>query len=572
MKKFKLISVFLLVANLMFAQFNLIDTSFYSPSLNTVKMVDVLLPSDYYTNPDEHYPVVYFLHGATENQNSYGIILSWTQNLIQDSIINPIILVKPDGSCAPYLGSFYVNSLLYGNYEDYIVNDLTSWIDSTFRTIPERQFRCITGHSMGGMGSAYLALKHPDIYRGFASHSGSLNVDTMMSVWIPLILEENGGSPPYTYTYGIDTLTSLMFTQAGAYSPNMNNPPSYVNFPLDPEGFLINSVFMDFKQNDASHLVKQITQSDDLGIFFSCGSNDQLYLYCTNIAFRDTLDLLGLEYEFLTTNGNHNLSYEMMVSGLQFLDSLMYFGDESCLPEGITFTTQVEIDSFQINYPGCTEIEGDVTINGDDISDLNGLNVVTAIGGDLNISSNDILYDLTGLEGLTYIGGNLEITGNAVLSELMGLDNVEEGSITDLSIYYNLILSACNVLGVCEYLASPNGVIEIHDNAPGCNNIEEVEIACFPFVRELSSENKFTISPNPLKSSTLIQYTLHQNSPVTIKIIDLTGQEIVTLVDDLQQQGEQQVIFNTSGLPSGIYFCVLKTSEGIQTKKIIKLD
>ena len=31
---------------------------------------------------------------------------------------------------------------------------------------------------------------------------------------------------------------------------------------------------------------------------------------------------------------------------------------QGCLPEGITFTTQEQIDNFQINYPGCTEIEG----------------------------------------------------------------------------------------------------------------------------------------------------------------------------------------------------------------------
>ncbi len=35
---------------------------------------------------------------------------------------------------------------------------------------------------------------------------------------------------------------------------------------------------------------------------------------------------------------------------------------QGCLPDGISFTTQAEIDNFQTNYPGCTEIEGDVTI------------------------------------------------------------------------------------------------------------------------------------------------------------------------------------------------------------------
>jgi len=98
--------------------------------------------------------------------------------------------------------------------------------------------------------------------------------------------------------------------------------------------------------------------------------------------------------------------------------------DNHCLPDGITFSSQEEIDNFQTNYPGCLEIEGDVTISGDDINDLSGLEVLTAIGGDLSISSNDILDALPGLDSITSIGGNLEIIGNPVLSGLTELDNV----------------------------------------------------------------------------------------------------------------------------------------------------
>ena len=44
---------------------------------------------------------------------------------------------------------------------------------------------------------------------------------------------------------------------------------------------------------------------------------------------------------------------------------------QSCLPEGITFETQAQVDSFQILYPNCTEIEGDLIISGDNITHLN---------------------------------------------------------------------------------------------------------------------------------------------------------------------------------------------------------
>ena len=105
---------------------------------------------------------------------------------------------------------------------------------------------------------------------------------------------------------------------------------------------------------------------------------------------------------------------------------------QGCLPEGITFTTQEEIDSFQVNYPGCTEIEGGVIINSySGITNLEGLSVINAIGGDLKILRNLELISLTGLENLYFIAGNLVVGelvniwgdthGNPVLCSLLGL-------------------------------------------------------------------------------------------------------------------------------------------------------
>lgn len=74
-----------------------------------------------------------------------------------------------------------------------------------------------------------------------------------------------------------------------------------------------------------------------------------------------------------------------LLIGLAFIVQVMVYS-QSCLPDGITFTSQEQIDNFQNNYPNCTEIEGDVTISGYDISNLNGLYVVTTVGGGLNIN------------------------------------------------------------------------------------------------------------------------------------------------------------------------------------------
>jgi hypothetical protein len=119
---------------------------------------------------------------------------------------------------------------------------------------------------------------------------------------------------------------------------------------------------------------------------------------------------------------------------------------QSCLPEGITFSTQAEINSFQINYPNCTQIEGDVTICGSNISNLNGLNVVTYIGGDFSIYDNPSLANLTGLEGLTSLGGDLSIYDNIWMTSLTGLVGLTYIG-GDLSINGNSVLTSLSVLG-----------------------------------------------------------------------------------------------------------------------------
>ncbi len=286
-----------------------------------------------------------------------------------------------------------------------------------------------------------------------------------------------------------------------------------------------------------------------------------------------------------------NLTFIFLIS-LHISIFTFYLAAQPCLPEGIEFTSQEEIDNFQINYPGCIEIEGDVQITGDNITNLNelivltsiggslkfgepqiwwvlgnpaleslaGLNNLTSIGGDLTFLSSEVLIDLIGLENLNSIGGNLQIYGaaslidlaglenltsvggdltiglqwtggyfdvenasltsftglenliyvggdlgiyrnftltsltgleglpaiggsfgmadNNILTSLTGLDNIQAESIINISIHNNSYLSTCEVFSICSYLSSPNGTIDIHDNAPGCNSQEEVEDAC----------------------------------------------------------------------------------------------
>jgi hypothetical protein len=149
---------------------------------------------------------------------------------------------------------------------------------------------------------------------------------------------------------------------------------------------------------------------------------------------------------------------------------------EGCFPEGITFSSQSQINSFRTAFPGCAQIMGGVTISGSNITNLNGLNIITSIGGNLIIESNPALVNLSGLENLSYVGGDFYLQGNLALNDLSGLNGL--GFIGgDVIISDNLVL---NTLTGLAGLTSLSGTLWIDDNPVlqnlnGLNNITQVD-------------------------------------------------------------------------------------------------
>ena len=91
--------------------------------------------------------------------------------------------------------------------------------------------------------------------------------------------------------------------------------------------------------------------------------------------------------------------------------------------------------------------------------------------------------------------------------------------------------------------------------------------------------NEFSLSqnyPNPFNPSTVIQYSIADAGNVTLKIFDLLGREVATLVNEYQQAGTYSVDFNVetrhaSSLPSGVYFYTLTAPNFTATKKLMLL-
>jgi hypothetical protein len=75
--------------------------------------------------------------------------------------------------------------------------------------------------------------------------------------------------------------------------------------------------------------------------------------------------------------------------------------------------------------------------------------------------------------------------------------------------------------------------------------------------------------PNPFNPSTVIQFGLPTSGRVTIKVSNLLGQEVRTLVDDYMAAGTHQVTFHAEGLPSGVYLYRMQSGSFVSTKKLV---
>lgn len=174
----KLITLLLIISfSTAHAQLGLLRESLKLKSSILSKDVEysIFLPADYETS-NRRYPVLYLLHGYTDDETG------WTQfgeaHLIADRMINngdsaPMIIVMPDAGVTWYVNSYNGKT----NYEDFFVKELISHIDATYRTRASKQYRAISGLSMGGYGTLIMATKHPELFSAAAPLSAGVFQD-----------------------------------------------------------------------------------------------------------------------------------------------------------------------------------------------------------------------------------------------------------------------------------------------------------------------------------------------------------------------------------------------------------
>ena len=136
----------------------------------------VYLPPDYSIS-DRTYPVVYLLHGYTDDNTAwlqFGEVNRYADKAIAGGTIPPMIIIMPNAD-----SSFYINSYdSKENYEDFFIKEFMPAVEKTYRIKAQKRFRGICGLSMGGYGTLIYSLKYPDLFAAAAPLSAAVFDDS----------------------------------------------------------------------------------------------------------------------------------------------------------------------------------------------------------------------------------------------------------------------------------------------------------------------------------------------------------------------------------------------------------
>jgi S-formylglutathione hydrolase FrmB len=136
----------------------------------------VYLPASYDAgaakHPVQRYPVLYFLHGLGDNEQTLFNSGGWTllDDLRRQHKVGEFLIVAPEGG-----RTFYVNSADGSvRYSDFFLQEFIPYIENKYRVGVGRKNRAISGISMGGYGALRFAFAHPEMFSAVSAQSAAL--------------------------------------------------------------------------------------------------------------------------------------------------------------------------------------------------------------------------------------------------------------------------------------------------------------------------------------------------------------------------------------------------------------
>ena len=143
----------------------------------------IYLPPCYGQNPDQDYPTLYMLHGATETDQQWDDLGldEWADTLIFEKDIPPLIIIMPREITWIILPE--------NPFGDHLVTAIIPWIDDHYQTLENRDFRAIGGMSRGGNWAVRLGLLHWGLFGSIGAHSTPLFLGDLNRVpgWVEII-------------------------------------------------------------------------------------------------------------------------------------------------------------------------------------------------------------------------------------------------------------------------------------------------------------------------------------------------------------------------------------------------
>ncbi len=243
--------------------------------LHSVVHYCVYLPADYDggagKHPAETFPVLYFLHGLGDNEQTLFNSGGWTllDDLRRQHKMGEFLIVAPEGR-----RSFYINSA-DGSvpYSDFFLQEFIPHIEHKYRVSGSREKRAISGISMGGYGALRFAFAHPELFSAVSAQSAALITETPQE----LDAASRSGAP-------------LGKTLAAVFGD-----------PIDAPHWQANNPFVLAKKNQAA--------LRRLAIYFNCGQDDNYGFEKGAAALHAQLLKEGIKHKYRSYPGDHSISY-----------------------------------------------------------------------------------------------------------------------------------------------------------------------------------------------------------------------------------------------------------------------
>ena len=218
------------------------------------RKVSVYLPPSYAKSPSRRYPVLYLLHGFTDSDSRWFgldgphfVNVPTAADVAFKQGVRELIIVMPD-AFTKYWGSMYSNSVVVGDWESFVAEELVAYIDKHYRTLPRRESRGLAGHSMGGYGTIRIAMRYPQVFSSIyamspccLSANSNLDMEAVDRAAKVQRLDELGDQDPR------DFMVKAVLASAAAWSPNPSHPP-YYDLPV-AEGKLVPEIMARWAAN-----------------------------------------------------------------------------------------------------------------------------------------------------------------------------------------------------------------------------------------------------------------------------------------------------------------------------------